>query len=341
MTTELKFLQPATMGTAYAKIGLMGFAGSGKSFTAAEIAIGLARASKGNRVAFFDTEKGSDFLIDRFKASDISLLTHKGRAFVDLISVMKEVEAAKIPVLIMDSITHVWRDLCDSYQKKLNKKSLNMRDWNILKAQWKEFTDLYVNSNIHLLMLGRAGYEYDMQMNEQTGKEEMLKSGTKMKVEGETGFEPDLLIEMERVEERDRIVNRAWVKKDRTNTMNGKWFDYPTYKTFEPFFAKLSIGKAHTGVNTTRTSEQAFDDPDWSAEEVKRRREIALETIEAYCVKAGLAGTAAEAKKKKIELFEKVFGTPSWAQISNQKITVLEESVHSLRTALFGGGDAT
>lgn len=331
-------LKPATMATAYAKIGIFGEPGSGKTFTGSELAIGLAKASKGKQVAFFDTEKGSDFMIEKFKKQGLELLVHRGRAFADLISVMKEVEDAKIPVLIIDSITHVWRDMCDSYQKKANKKYLSMPDWGILKAQWRDYTDRYVNSNVHALMLGRAGFEYDHQVNEDTGKTDLIKTGTKMKVEGETGYEPDLLLEMLRLNDPNgKITNQCWVVKDRSNTLNGKSFNYPTYVTFESFFKAINIGGAHKGIDTTRNSTALFDDPDWSQVEVQRRRDIALDEIKSEFIKSGLDGASLEAKKGRVAMMEKVFGTSSWTAVENSKVTVLEENLKKLRAELYNG----
>lgn len=327
-------LKVAKNETAFMKAGIMGFAGSGKTYTAKEIAIGLAKLSGGKQVAFFDTEKGSDFVEKYFKKNNLELLVHKGRAFTDLMTVIKEVESAKIPVLIIDSISHVWRDLCDSYAKKHNRRSLSMYDWNILKGQWKQYTDAYINSPIHILMLGRAGYEYDTSTNEDTGKLEMVRSGTKMKVEGETGFEPDILIEMERVETKDGIINRAWIMKDRTSTMNGKFFDSPTFKTFKPFLDDLAIGQTHRGIDTNRDSSGAFEDRDWSYEERKRRRDIAIERIDEALTLSGYAGTSAEAKKNRTDVLIKVFGTSTKTGIETMDLFKLEEGVQDLRYEL-------
>ena len=336
----MSLLKPATNSTAFAKIGMLGFAGSGKTFTATELAIGLAHLSKGTTVAFFDTEKGSDFMKKKVEDSNLTLMVHKGRAFSDLISVIKEVEKEKIPVLIIDSITHVWRDLVDSYQKQKNKKYLTMADWGILKGQWKTYTDLYINSSIHILMLGRAGFEYETHENEDTGRKEMIKGATKMKVEGETGFEPDLLIEMYRMEVEDKIVNRAWVMKDRTNTLNGKHFDCPTFKTFQPFWNFLNISGTHQGYDASRDSSDLFKkDSDYSYENKKRRKDIALESIQEALVLAGCDGTSSEAKKKRTDTLIQIFGTSTKTGIENMDVDTLETGVSNLRFAL--GIDAT
>jgi hypothetical protein len=331
----MSLLKAAQNSTAYAKIGLMGFPGSGKTFTASSIARGLAKKANANRVAFFDSEKGSDFEVSRMKEAGIELLVHKGRAFKDLISVMREVEQEKIPVLIIDSISHVWRDLTDSYQKKQNKKQLTMYDWGILKTQWKEYTDLFLNSSMHILMCGRAGYTYDQEVNQDTGKKEIIKTGTKMRVEGETGYEPDLLIEMESLTIKDKFVNRAWILKDRSDTMNGKFFDFPTFKTFNSFFESINLGGDHSGIDVTRNSEGLFDNPDWSQVELQRRREIALEELQALLIKSGYDGRSAETNKKRVELLEKHFGTSSKTAIENLPIRALETTIGQVKLELF------
>lgn len=56
-----------------------------------------------------------------------------------------------------------------------------MKDWGVLKTEWSQFTDLYVNSKISIAMLGRAGHEYDIDEGND-GNQEMRKSGTKSKL---------------------------------------------------------------------------------------------------------------------------------------------------------------
>lgn len=327
-------LKKASNDTAFAKIGILGFNGAGKTFTAMQIAIGICNKTKQKQVAFFDTEKGSDFLVKPMEQAGIELLVHKGRAFKDLINVMKEAESAGIQVLIIDSITHPWRDLCDSYQAQQKRKSLEMRDWGVLKKQWSEFTDLYINSKLHILMLGRAGDVYETEKDEVTGKNTMVKSGTKMRVETETGFEPDLLIEMERVWEDDALVNKAYIVKDRSNTMNGKEIVKPTFKSFESFFNYINLGGEHKGIDTTRNSKDIFDNPDYSAAELQRRRGIALEMIGEAFTLVGLEGRAAEVMKKKTEVLIEIFGTSSWTAISSMRAIDLEDLVLKLRIKL-------
>jgi hypothetical protein len=111
-------------------------------------------------------------------------------------------------VIIVDSITHVWRDLQESYLARINddrkryKKyplaSLEFQHWGPIKRMWGEFTDLFLSSRAHMIVCGRAGNVYEYQEKDDgSGKKELITIGTKMATEKELGYEPSLLIEMQ------------------------------------------------------------------------------------------------------------------------------------------------
>ncbi|TXH16273.1 MAG: hypothetical protein E6R03_05725, partial [Hyphomicrobiaceae bacterium] len=183
----------------------MGFAGSGKTFTATEIAIGLVKHMKAKKIPgadkpifFLDTETGSDWIEPKVKAAGLQLFTAKTRSFEDLTVAMREAPA-NASILIIDSITHFWVEFCDAYAKVKNRKrGLEFSDWAWLKGEWRQkFTDPFVNSPVHIIICGRAGYEYEHYTDER-GKKQIEKSGVKMKAEGELGFEPSILVMMDR-----------------------------------------------------------------------------------------------------------------------------------------------
>lgn len=355
----LALLKEAESTTAYFKCGILGFQGSGKTYTASLLAIGIGNAIKNKTVAFVDTETGSDWLIPRLKAEGFKIYASKTRGFSDLIGVIEEAEKEGIGVLIVDSITHIWRDLCDAYDKKLNRKGrLQFQDWAILKGEWKEYTDLFINSNLHIIVCGRAGYEYDYDYNED-GTKDLIKTGTRMKVESEFGFEPSLVIEMERVTPSKQImdelneiedpklkrkrkqtfkphigskwIHRAHILKDRADVMNGQSFDNPTFENFQPHFDFLNIGGEHLGVDTTRTSEDRFDiegKPEWKKEKI--RKDIALEEIQATMIKLW-PSSSKEDKTAKANFLDVVFGTRSWTAVQERKLMELEDIVKCLK----------
>jgi len=61
--------KPAANQQAFLKAGFLGFQGSGKTYTAVDLAIGLCKYIKGKRgVAMLDSETGSDWAVPRFAA---------------------------------------------------------------------------------------------------------------------------------------------------------------------------------------------------------------------------------------------------------------------------------
>lgn len=358
---KVSLLKKAENKMAYFKAGILGFPGSGKTYTASLLAIGICESIKNKKVAFFDTETGSDFLLPKLQSAGCEVFQVKSRSFTDLLQTIKECEAEKVAVLIIDSITHVWRDLCDSYDKKLKRNGrLQFQDWAVVKGEWKLYTDSFVNSPVHIIVCGRAGYEYDYDFNED-GSKDLIKTATRMKVESEFAFEPSLVIEMERTSETkeelkevlgkkdfnsktrkqthnpkagSKWIHRAYVLKDRTDTLNGEIFDYPTFEDFRPHFAALNIGGEHLGVDTTRTSEDRFDkegQPQWMVE--KKQADIAREEIKAELDKAFPSSSAVE-KQARIRLLEKVFKTSSATAIEQKKLAELKEGLIRIKVII-------
>lgn len=340
----MALFKPATNTTAFAKLAIYGSEGSGKTYTAAEIAMGISKKVKGKKVAFMDTETGSDFLIKKFKSAGIELLVHKARAFTDALEAFKEAEKQGYTCLIIDSVTHVWEDLKTSYMKRKGLGRLEFHHFGPLKAEWQQLNDLFLNSKVHALMLGRAGNDYDTFKNEDTRKLEIVKVGTKMKAESGFAYEPSLLIEMTKLRKAEvtgnpddkGFINRATILKDRSDTMNGQEFDSPKFETFKTFFDFLNLGGEHVGVDTARNSENLFEDTDKSYVQKQRRKDIALEEIQAVLIKSGLDGTSTEAKKKRVEVMEKVFGTHSKTSIEAMAPETLELGLKKITELTLG-----
>lgn len=335
-------------GQGFLKAGFLGFAKSGKTYTATELAIGTRALMKHEGpIAFYDTESGSEFIASKVRsATGLDLIGSKSRSFDDLMAVAEECVAAKVSVLIVDSITHVWRELCDAYLKKVNdaamarnrrkKYGLEFQDWGPIKSAWSRWTDWYLNSPVHVIICGRAGFEYDEELDEDSGKKKLVKVDTKMKVESEFGFEPSLLIEMDRdvVTKRGqppRQVNRATIRGDRWNVINGKRCDDPTFEFFRPAVEPL-IGAVQTPIDTGVKSDVDVDDQGadpWARE--KRLRQILAEEILGELQKQGLDGQSADAKKTRGALFERLFGTRSWTAIEGMQSGALKAALSQLR----------
>lgn len=351
----MSIFHKASNTMAFAKVGLLGFAGSGKTRTGSEIAIGLHKAIGSKKpVLFIDTETGSDFVLPIFQKHGIELMVSKTRAFKDLAEGMKEAPALA-DIMIIDSVSHFWVDIVESYRKKKNVNRLSFQDWGIIKPMWSnDFSTPFVTSAIHLIVCGRAGFEYDY-FEGDDGKMELYKTGTKMKAEGEFGFEPSLLIEMERIKNPEaneeyrtaktkdakmkaakqiaagrEFVRMATVLKDRSDIMDGKIFYNPSYEDFAPHWQSINIGGEHKPLEAG-DSQGLFNKegkPQWVLD--KTRAQIALEEIKAE-VEKFIPGTTKEEKQAKIRLSEKVFNTASGTALEGMSYMILDNGLKRIR----------
>jgi hypothetical protein len=338
----MTIFQPAESTSAFLKMGIMGKQGSGKSYTAGLISIGLIKHLKSlgisyasKPVAFFDTETGSDWLIPLFKANGIPLVVAKKKSFADLLEAVRWAEG-NASALIIDSITHPWRELLESYMKSKKRTFLQIDDWGYLKGQygWAQFTDLYINSKLHIIMCGRAGDDTE-QYTDENGKRQFEKVGVKMKTEGETGFEPSILVLMERNMNlrTNAVTHTGTVLKDRSDTMDGAELDNPNFESFLPHIQKLNLGGDHVGVEAGRDSQHILktEPRDWQP--VQRR--ICIDEIQTLMA-LHHPSQSADDKKAKLKLMLKHFDA-TWTEIEEvMPLDRLREGYDSLYRELEG-----
>ena len=317
----------------FLKMGIYGQAGSGKTFTASLVSVGIHEAIKSKKpVYIFDTEKGSDWLGPIFKEHGIEFKVLKSRSFADLLIATAEAEKES-SVLIIDSITHVWQELIQAYEKKLGRTRLRLQDWQPIKKQWAQFTSQYINSELHIILCGRGQDVYDIVKEEDKGYEVNIK-GTRMQAEKELGYEPDVLIEMDFTKnDKNEMVHQAFIKKDRSNTMNGKILSDPTFKDFAPIWGCLNLGGKHVGIDTESNSEGLVQDDDKRITERIRRRQIIIEEVQGLLVHY-IPGQAKEDKKAKMDILKTVYNTRSWKRITGDwnaiPLEQLERSLNKL-----------
>ena len=227
-------------------------------------------------------------------------------------------------ILIVDSVTAFWEDIIRSYKKKRGRDFVRFDDWGKLKEEWRRFTDWFINSPIHCIICGRAGWIYN-EYRDEDGKDHLEKTGTKMKAENEFGYEPSFLLEMDRIKEVDptskighRIIHRAHVLKDRNDVLDGKSFDDPTFETFLPSINLLNLGGEHKALDTETTSEEMFES-DGSTEWRKKeeQRQIAFEEFSGL-MSENFPGTTGGEKLAKQRLCQILFGTTSGTAIQKK-----------------------
>lgn len=270
------------------KMGVYGPPGSGKTFTSLLIAEGLAGVT-GKRVAYVDTEHGTDFY-----CKDVpSRRVHPAAFDFDAMYTrsITEVEAAirslgqEYGVVVIDSITHLWEAAIASYGgKQTNAGTIPMYAWGKIKKPYKAIMSMLLSSSAHVIICGRQGVEYAT--NEET--EELQAVGLKMKAEGETPYEPHILIRMESIKPKKtneiaHIV--AYAEKDRTGVLAGRSFIDPNFDTLcKPLLGLL--GGEQARVQTV--DETATQDAEAIAQQDREREEFSADTYKAFVARLTL-----------------------------------------------------
>ena len=330
---------------AFFKMGIYGEAGAGKTRTASEAAIGLALhiQAAGHPlppVLFVDTETGAPWVRKLFEEKGIEFLTAQTRAFSDLKTAVADAEAMGA-ILIVDSITHFWEEVKDTYLKTKRERfrkpylKLEFQDYQTLKPLWGEFTTAYLNSKAHIIICGRAGGVYEYQDNDETHKKDLIQTGTKMRTEKDMGYEPSLLVEMtiekdQADKRRKKTFRRAFVIKDRSDILDGMEFDDPTFKSFLPHVMELNLGGAHTGFDASRNSSALF--PKEDRDDRALQYKIVLEEIENLLV-IHFPSTGGADRKAKLEHLRDFFRV-SWSDMEKMPLEELRAGYDKLHRKL-------
>ncbi len=312
----------------YIKASFGGFQGAGKSRTATEFIIGAYKDLGCTKpILIIDNEKGSRFLIPIFKKAGIEAIAKDTTNLADIIQSFEFMQKGEIDFLFVDSLTKVYYKFVKDYKLKNHKSFMTLQDWGkILPAWQEEFSDRFVNAEGNIVFTGRGGFEYNKE--DDTKDEEgnviekgtFVKSGFKMKIAGETPYETDLNVWMQlekdiTKEGKPKQLNVAYVLKDRSDTINGRIFEMPKYKSFKPiinFILGLPVGEVAQESyyeNLTPGSDKDFY-------ERQLNRKIEVEKIEALFELNNLgAPRSADEKKLKALIIQKIFGTTSKTEI--------------------------
>lgn len=279
------------------KIGMYGPPGSGKTFTSLLIAEGLAQTT-GKRVAYVDTERGTDFYCKpvpsrrvHSEAFDFDALYT--RSLTEVLTSVRQIKPDEYGVIVLDSITHLWEAAIAAYGGNQTRAgTIPMHAWGKIKRPYKELMSLLLSSPMHVIICGRQGTEYAT--DEET--EELKAVGLKMKAEGETAYEPHILIRMEalkpkKTNELATIV--AYAEKDRTGVLAGRSFVEPTFDSMiRPLLGLLGDTQAQIASN----DETAAKDAERIADEERERAASSSKSLAEFKAKFVLAKNQDELK---------------------------------------------
>lgn len=243
----LKFSKAAAQ-QARLKVSMYGPPGSGKTFTALLMAEGLANV-RGRRVAYVDTERGTDFYSQAVPARQIhpeafdfdAIYT---KSLADVGEAVRGLDAATHGVVVLDSVSHIWEAATDAYEGKRvgrDKDKIPFGAWAQIKRPYKALIAWLIASPFDVFILGRQRAVYE------DVDYEPKKVGVQMKAEGDTQYEPHICFRMEaRRDPADsaKSIYECHVEKDRTGVLAGRVVRNPSFATIEGLLPLLGETQA-------------------------------------------------------------------------------------------------
>lgn len=313
--------------------------GGGKSYTSALCAIGNYKWRRGHQgesrpIIIVNTEESARWLVELFEREKIPVRVSPSRSPADLVKIMDAVRDGAAASLIVDSFTHHWYSFVNAYKEKYNVRFMSIEHWGKVIPEWRDlFSQRLATAPYDYFLCGRSGFTYEMEKDEETGKKAFTKTGVKVKLEGETGYEPDIVVYTERVEDLEDgkpiVTWDSTVIKSRAEMLSGKIFRKAKWENFAPAFFFLLDGAQPAKAIAETDARELLDRPD-SGTEYIRRRKVALENIEGELTSI-VPGQSREEKKWKVDALQAVFNTRSWTEIERLAPEILESGLSRLK----------
>lgn len=226
------------------RLATFGTSGSGKTYSALRIATGLA-SKEGGRIAFIDTERGSaSRYADSFDFDVLEVSNPNIETTVNAINA-----ANGYSVLIIDSLSHPWKELLSEIEK-IAKTKYRGNTW----SAWSEGTpmqDKLVNAILdfkgHVIATMRSKTEWATEKDERTGKSKPVRIGLTPEQGKGIEYEFDMLLEI-------NTEHCGSVLKDRT----GKFQDATIQMPDENFGIELHAW-LNSGIDLVEAAKKAIE----------------------------------------------------------------------------------
>lgn len=196
------------------RLGIVGPAGSGKTYGALLVAMGL-----GGRIAMIDTENGSGDLYAGLGDYDVCTLSAPYEV-QKYLAAIKDAERAGYDVLIIDSLSHAWAGeggLLDQQGKIADAgRGNSYTAWRQVTPWHNKLVEAMLTSPCHVIATMRAKTEYILEENER-GKKEPKKVGMAPVQRDGMDYEFGVVFDISG-------NHTAQVSKDRTSLFDGRVF---------------------------------------------------------------------------------------------------------------------
>ena len=224
------------------RIAIYGPSGGGKTFTALRLATGMQAAqTHEGRILFVDTEfRSSELYSDTFDFDIVEM--NPGSDFPPTIEnvaqVLAEAPAEGYSQIIVDSISHTWKELLTEIDRLAASqfKNNSHRAWAVGTPKQEAFIRALKVCDADIIVCMRSATEWDIQKNSK-GKTEVVRVGTKP-VQGKgLEYEFDMLL---------AVNTDHWVtvEKDRTGKFQDQSYEKPGEQWGRDIWAWLNSGRA-------------------------------------------------------------------------------------------------
>lgn len=150
----------ATKAAAKLRLGLIGPAGSGKTYTALRVAKGL-----GGKIAVIDTERGSASLYAGERGIEFDAIELDSYGVERFIEGIKDAVEGGYNVLVIDSLSHAWAgkggilEFVDNAGKR-NQGGGNFGAWREATPRHNQLVDAILGAPLHIICTLRSKVEY-------------------------------------------------------------------------------------------------------------------------------------------------------------------------------------
>ncbi len=252
------------------RLAIAGPAGSGKTYSALLIALGL-----GGRIAMIDTERGSGELYDHLGEYDACTI-HPPFEPKKYVETIRAAEDLGYETIIIDSLSHAWvgqGGLLDVHGHIADKTGNSWSAWRQVTPKHNELVDAMLQSKCHIIATMRSKMEYAQV--EENGKKQVKKLGMSPIQRDGMEYEFTVFIDLDQ-------QHTATTTKDRTTLFDGQYF-VPTIETGRTLLAWLeNNGKAEPAavaqdkLLTGRQQEEALSQQSRQSDETGRGSAMAV-----------------------------------------------------------------
>lgn len=211
----MSLFKPASKAQSYLRLAVFGPSGSGKTMSSLRLATGI-----GGSIAVIDTERGSaSKYADRFKFDVAELADDKS---IDaIIQTLKGARTAGYNVVIIDSLSHAWKELLEEVDKLAHAKyrGNTWSAWSEGTPKQNKLVDAILSYPGHVIATMRSKTEWVIEQGK-NGKGSPVRVGMAPEQGKGIEYEFDLLLEMS-------VDNIGHITKDRTGKFHGQLIEKP------------------------------------------------------------------------------------------------------------------